>query len=226
MSEMRPPSFIFDVEGTLIDCVPQILECWQSVLKANGHDLSVETLQSYSGMDPNDMLAELIPGESEARKTQMIKQQGKEYRDSYLPRVKKLPGVRELLQELKKRGHAIALATTCDSAELGHYRTLMEADDLIDAIACGDDVKHGKPHPDLFGLALKRLGETAALVVGDTPYDAIAATQTGTRPLGLLSGGFSRAKLLNAGCVAVFENPEHLLKDGLSMGSVALSKGA
>jgi HAD superfamily hydrolase (TIGR01549 family) len=217
MSETRPASFIVDIEGTLIDCVRQILECWQSVLKANGHDLSVETLQSYSGMDPNDMLAELIPSESKERKTQMVKQQEKEYRNSYLPRVKKLSGVRGLLQELKKRGYAIALATTCDSMELCHYCTLMEVDDLIDAIACRDDVKHGKPHPDLFRLALKRLGETAAFGVGDTPYDAIAATQTGTRPLGLFSGGFSRAKLLDAGCVAVFENPKHLLKDGVCL---------
>lgn len=214
MNETSRHHFIFDVEGTLIDCVPQILQCWKSILANHGYDISLEKLHSFSGMDPNDMLGELIPTVSQEKKAEIIKQQGDMYRSNYLGHVNALSGVRALLEDLKRRGHAIALATTCDSQELGHYRRLMEVDDLIDVIACGDDVKHGKPHPDLFRLALNRLGgRTSALVVGDTPFDAMAARHTGTTPFGLLSGGFSEGKLLYAGCVAVFKNPEHLLTE-------------
>jgi hypothetical protein len=50
------------------------------------------------------------------------------------------------------------------------------SDDLIDSMACGDDVEHGKPDPRLVGLALRKLGVPAGRVVmiGDTPYDAEA----------------------------------------------------
>jgi HAD superfamily hydrolase (TIGR01509 family) len=211
MTGASPHSFIFDVEGTLVDSVPQILDCWRTVLKEAGHDVSIPTLQSYSGMDPNDMLSELLPESAEKQRSEIIEKQGQVYRRSYLQTVKGLAGVRELLGELKRRGHAIALATTCDAKELGHYRGLMGVDELIDAIACGDDVKHGKPHPDLFELALKRLGETTATVVGDTPFDAIAGKKLGLKSIGLLTGGFSEAKLLEAGCAAVYATPGDLL---------------
>jgi HAD superfamily hydrolase (TIGR01509 family) len=213
VSEPANQDFIFDVEGTLVDCVPETLACWEAVLKEFGHDRSVQDLQPYSGMDPNDMLEQLVTQASGELRQAIIKRQGDAYRESYLPKARPLPGVRQLFTALKSSGRGIALATTCDREELDHYRKVMEVDDLIDVIACGDDVKHGKPHPDLFELALKRLGRTAAIVVGDTPFDAIAAKRIGSVPVGVLSGGFAKRMLIEAGCVAVYESPEDLLEN-------------
>jgi HAD superfamily hydrolase (TIGR01509 family) len=212
MNQPRHYSFIFDVEGTLVDCVPQTLECWRAVLKSFGHEFSTDVLQRYSGMDPEDMLTEIIPGIRQKKRDEIIKEQGAAYRNDYLASVTSFPGVRALFEDVRRRDHAIALATTCAAQELAHYRRLMGVDDLIDVIACGDDVKHGKPHPDLFELALKRLGETRALVVGDSPFDAMAAQRIGVQAIGVLSGGFSKDRLQQAGCAKVFTDPEDLLK--------------
>ena len=51
----------------------------------------------------------------------------------------------------------------------------------------------------------------AVVVVGDTPYDAQAATAAGLRTIGVLSGGFAEAELREAGCVAVYRDPADLL---------------
>jgi beta-phosphoglucomutase-like phosphatase (HAD superfamily) len=51
----------FDVEGTLLDCVPQILECWRDTLAAAAHRFSLAELQRYSGMDGGEMLDRLLP---------------------------------------------------------------------------------------------------------------------------------------------------------------------
>jgi beta-phosphoglucomutase-like phosphatase (HAD superfamily) len=55
-------AIIFDVEGTLIDCVQHVLTCWEAVLGAAGHRISRQELQKYSGMDGGDMLDTLSPG--------------------------------------------------------------------------------------------------------------------------------------------------------------------
>ena len=54
-----------------------------------------------------------------------------------------------------------------------------------------DDVEHGKPDPRLIGLALGKLGSSAgqAVMIGDTPYDAEAASGAGTAAAGLLRVG-------------------------------------
>jgi len=121
--------------------------------------------------------------------------------------------VRALFEQLRKEGRSIAIATSCAKDELRHYLALLGVSELIDAVACGDDVKHGKPHPDLIRLALRRAGAPAeALMVGDTPYDAEAAEAAGVAAVGVLTGEFSRRALTDAGCVAVYEGPAEMLE--------------
>jgi HAD superfamily hydrolase (TIGR01549 family) len=83
----------------------------------------------------------------------------------------------------------IALATDCKGPELKHYLSLLNINEFIEAMACGDDVEHGKPDPRLVGLALRKLGLTGSkvLMIGDTPYDAEAACGAGTAAAGVLT---------------------------------------
>ena len=48
-------------------------------------------------------------------------------------------------------------------------------------------------------------------VIGDSPWDAIAAGRLGVRAIGVLCGGFPEADLRKAGCVALYRDPAHLL---------------
>ena len=59
------------------------------------------------------------------------------------------------------------------------------------ATACGDDLEHGKPDPRLVGVALRKLGLAGSqtVMIGDTPYDAEAALEAGTKAAGVLTGG-------------------------------------
>ena len=199
-------AYIFDVEGTLIDCVPDILQCWNETLAAFGVHVSTAQLQRMSGMDGDEMLAMLAPGLDQRARKDALAAQGERYRAVYLPRVQAFPGVRAVFAAIKSRGGRIALATDCQSDELKRYRSLMDADDLIDAVACGDDVSRGKPDPGLVELALDHLGGASALfatMIGDTPFDAQAARSAGVTAWGTLSGGHPRSSLIDAGCSAV-----------------------
>ena len=98
-------------------------------------------------------------------------------------------------------------------ADLKQYLERAGVRELIDAIACGSDVKHGKPHPDLLQAALRKLKlrkNHVCVYAGDTPYDAAAARATGIAPIGMLSGHFPALDLLSAGCVATFRDPRAL----------------
>ena len=55
-------AYIFDVEGTLIDCGADILRCWSETLAAFGVRVSSADLQRLSGMDGDEMLTILAPG--------------------------------------------------------------------------------------------------------------------------------------------------------------------
>jgi HAD superfamily hydrolase (TIGR01549 family) len=211
--DMRFAGYIFDVEGTLVDCVPQDLLSLQQALSDFGVTAPYETLQLYSGLDGDQTLQLVAPDLDAGERKKVMKAQRKLYEAKYLKSVQAFPGVQEVFEAVTKGGGRIALATDCKGPELKHYLSLLDVTDLIDAVACGDDVEHGKPDPRLVGLALRKLGTPAgqAVMIGDTPYDAEAARGAGTAAAGLLTGGFAKEALAEAGCFVVAKDLRELL---------------
>ena len=216
---MRFSGYIFDVEGTLVDSVQQNLLSLQVCLADFGISVPYELLQLYSGLDGDQTLQLVAPDLNAPERQVVLEAQGRMYEAKYLGSVKAFTGVRDVFGALREGGGRIALATDCKGPELSHYRSLLNVDDLIDAMACGDDVEHGKPDPRLIGLALGKLGISAgqAVMIGDTPYDAEAASGAGTAAAGLLTGGFAKQALLEAGCFVV-ANELRELPAGLEAG--------
>jgi len=198
---------IFDVEGTLVDCVPLQMESWRQALSAAGFSFTHADLQPYSGMDGTWMLERLLPGVSQETRQELVKVQGQLYKSEFLPRAPPFPAVRDLFESLKAAGVRLGLATTCQKDELAAYDKLTNILQLTDAVACGEMVKHGKPDPSLITACLAQMPRSStsqAIMIGDTPYDAQAAQALGVRAAGVLTGGFSAADLRMAGCIATF----------------------
>ena len=149
----------------------------------------------------------------EKERKDILKAQGEIYERDYLQSVKPFDGVRDVFRALIERGGRIALATDCKGAAFKHYLSVLKVDDLITVTACGDDVEHGKPDPRLVGMALRKLGlpGSQSVMIGDTPYDAEAGLEAGTKAAGVLTGGFSAQVLSEAGCFAVAEDLKALL---------------
>jgi phosphoglycolate phosphatase-like HAD superfamily hydrolase len=208
-----PQAVIFDVEGTLVDCVALQLESWRETLASAGHSFTHADLQPFSGMDGTSMLEQLLPAESPDTRQQLLKAQGETYRKDFLPRAKSFPGVRELFESLKQAGTLVGIATTCQKDDLRAYDGVLRILALTDATACGEMVKQGKPNPALFEVCLAALRITdagGAIAVGDTPYDAMAAGQIGLPTVGVLTGGFSEAALKEAGCAQILRSVQDI----------------
>jgi phosphoglycolate phosphatase-like HAD superfamily hydrolase len=198
--------YIFDIEGTLIDCVPQTLSSLHDTLREWGLSVPYESLQLYSGLDGDETLKIIAPSLAEEERKQLLAANGKRYEKIYLPRVKAFAGVRELFEAIKAGSGSIALATDCKGLSLKVYRSLLDVDNFIDHVACGEDVHRGKPDPGLVDLAIEKLDLPAGrcVMIGDTPYDGEAALAAGAASMALLSGGFSREALLEAGATHVW----------------------
>jgi HAD superfamily hydrolase (TIGR01509 family) len=204
---------IFDVEGTLMDCVPLQLESWRVTLGEAGHFITYAELQPFSGMDGLWMLDHLLPEATSEDKQRLLKAQGESYRSDFLRRAQPFPAVRHLFETLQHNRVRIGIATTCQKDQLAAYDERLNILELTDSVACGEMVEHGKPDPSLFQrcLAGLRIEDAAtAVAIGDTPYDATAAKKIGMVCAGVITGGFSEQALRAAGCDQVFEQVSDL----------------
>jgi HAD superfamily hydrolase (TIGR01509 family) len=126
--------------------------------------------------------------------------------------VQPMEGARELIEELRRRGHSVVLASSAKPEQLEHYLDLLSARELVDAWTSAGDVAATKPAPDLVHAALERVGGEAqrAVMIGDSPWDVKAAASAEVQTLAVMTGGFSQQELLDAGAVSVYESVAEL----------------
>ena len=184
---MTAPAFLFDLDGTLIDSVYQHVLAWREALEAVGIELSVWRIHRRIGMSGGLFVHALLRelGHSvTAEQAARIPQLHAEAYARLLGQVRPLPGARDLLAALSGAG------------------------------VPRDQVRHAKPDPDLFLAAAERLGVRidAALVVGDSIWDLLAARRARALGVGLLSGGYGEDELQRAGAYRVYEDPADLLR--------------
>ena len=144
---------------------------------------------------------------------EMEEWRGKLFRSKYLPLVRPFSAVPELLRRVREAGLQLAVASSAKKSELEVYLEIAGIKDLVDIATSSEDAEQSKPAPDIFQVALKKLGIEGpeAVAIGDTPYDAEAAGKAGIPTIGMLCGGFTEAALREGGCVAVYPGPGALL---------------
>ena len=222
---------IFDVDGTILDSVPLHAKAWEEAFKHFGYDVSFEDARSQIGKGGDELLPTFLSEEQVAKEGKDIEEfRSKLFKDKYLSEVKPFPKVRELFQKVLDSGQKLALASSAKGDELKHYERIANVEDLIHVETSSADAEKSKPHPDIFEVALERLGggipKDEIIVIGDSPYDAIAATKAGLRTVGVLGGGFSEATLREAGCIAIYKDAAELLEkfDESPLGAGLLSR--
>lgn len=208
---------VFDVDGTLVDTVDLHAQAWVETLRDFGIDVPFDDARGQIGKGGDTFLPVFVPEDVlNEKQEEMEEARAERYTRDFMPRATPFPAVRELFEALRARGLRIALASSGRAEEVEHYKEMLGIADLLDAGTTSDDAERSKPFPDIFQAALARLhldDPTQAVVVGDTPYDAEAAAKAGLRTVGLLCGGFPEASLRDAGCVAVYRDPAHLLAE-------------
>ena len=208
-------AIIFDLDGTLVDSVEYHAEAWVKAFKEYGYDFSHETLSQQIGKGSEFIVGELLSSEeAEKLHSDIAQYRKKYYQDNLLEKVQPFPKVKELFEAIKADGIRIVLASSAREETIEHYKQLLEIEDLIEGATSTDEVEKSKPEPDIFRTALDKLDGVSAdeaIVVGDSPYDAIAAKKIDLTTIGLLGGGFSEDTLKDAGCVAIYKDPADLL---------------
>ena len=206
---------IFDLDGTLVDSVNYHAEAWVKAFKEYGYDFSHETLSQQIGKGSEFIVGELLSSEeAEKLHSDIAQYRKKYYQDNLLEKVQPFPKVKELFEAIKADNIKIVLASSARKETIEHYKQLLKIEDLIEGATSTDEVEKSKPEPDIFRTALDKLDGISAdevIVVGDSPYDAIAAKKIDITTIGLLGGGFSEDTLKEAGCVAIYKDPADLL---------------
>lgn len=209
-------SFLFDLDGTLVDSVYQHVLAWKEALDAEGIDLSVWRIHRKIGMSGGLFVNQLLRETHDALTADRVERLRQAHAAAYQrlhAQVKPLPGAVELLEALTRANIRWAIATSGRMETAALNLESLGVDAGASVVVTRDQVKHAKPDPDLFIAAAERLGVSieTAVVVGDSVWDMLAARRCRALGVGLLSGGYGTDELEKAGALRVYEDPADLL---------------
>jgi len=209
-------AFLLDLDGTLVDSVYEHVLAWHEALSTEGIELSVWRIHRKIGMSgglfTNMLLRETGVAIDPERVDRLQKVHAAAFA-RYSDRVQPLPGASELLNYLKNTDIPFAIATSGRMETARFSLNSLTVDLETVPIITRDQVKYGKPDPDLFLGAASRLGVSieTATVIGDSVWDMLAARRARALAIGLLSGGYGQEELERAGAYRVYEDPADLL---------------
>jgi phosphoglycolate phosphatase-like HAD superfamily hydrolase len=198
------PAAILDIDGTLVDSNYFHAVAWYRAMREHDHTLPMWRIHRAIGMGGDQLVGALLGDEVEEREGDSIRAVEKERYFDLIDEVRPLKGSRELIVDLKRSDHRVVLASSAKPDEVDHYLDLLDAREIADAWTTSGDVERTKPEPDLVNSALEKVGGGAAVMVGDSVYDAESASNAGVETIAVLTGGFSDSELLKAGARIVF----------------------
>lgn len=204
---------LFDVDGTLVDSGYFHTLAWWEALRQYGHTVPMARLQRSIGMGSEQLLDHALGPDRDPSETEVLDAAHTALVARFWPCFTPLPGAGELLRACAGRGWSVVVASSASDRELEVLLKVIDAEDALAAVTGADDVQTAKPAPDIVGAGLRKVGADPArsVMVGDTVWDVQAAGRAGVDCIGVLTGGFSRAELMEAGAVEVYEHAAALL---------------
>ncbi len=207
---------IFDFDGTLADTKENIILTFQMTMKELGVEIkSRQECAATIGLTLEDAFKVLYPGMA-AEKYILLRDTYrrifKENRKILVPGL--FPKVMETLEELRRRGYLMSIASSRQSPSLQSFLEDMKIAHLFEYAVGGDNVEHPKPAPDAVLQILRHYNLSAeeAFVVGDMPFDINMATNAGVKSCGVTWGNADAAQLRESGANYVIDKMSQLLE--------------
>ena len=209
----------FDMDGVLYDSMGAHADAWNNAFRFYGIDFPQEKVYENEGRTAQSTI-NLAFQQNEQRNAseQEIEQiySKKTELIDFLPDIVPFKGAKKLMEYLKKQGIAIWIVTGSSQGKflealLSDFEGYVTAEQVIS----GNDVKHGKPNPEPYLLALKKSGlnSNEVIVIENAPLGILSAKAARIFTVAINTGILDDSVLLDSGADLVFQDWNELNSD-------------
>lgn len=177
-------AIVFDFDGLILETETPALQSWSEIYREHGFEVPMDKWHGYlgadRGFDPVDHLAALVGEGLDRVATQRRRDRRK---TELIEALDLMAGVRDYIADARRLDMKLAVASSSSRAWVVGHLERLHIHALWDAVLTRDDVTRTKPSPDLYQLAVARLGvqPSQAVALEDSPNGIAAAKEAGLR---------------------------------------------
>ncbi|MCK4273474.1 MAG: HAD family phosphatase [Dehalococcoidales bacterium] len=184
MSENKLEAVLWDLDGVIADTADYHYQAWQDVFGQRGVNFTREDFMRHFGRR-HDTIIRFALGDNVSREEFDIitREKQEKYRQIVADNIKPLPGAIDLIKSLNKKNIKTAIASSAPLENIEIIIRGLGIEDCFQAIAWGTEVPEGKPSPQIFLLAAKKLGVKPGncVVIEDAIAGVSAAKEAGMK---------------------------------------------
>jgi len=184
-----PSAVLWDLDGTLADSEEYHWLSWRDAMRGEGFALTHDRFLESFGQRNDRILGTWLGADAEVERIRRIGDwKEAEYRRLAEERgLTPLPGAREWVERLHRDGWKQAIASSAPRLNVETMLHVLQFDGLIDAMVSADEVKRGKPDPDVFlaAAAAVSVPPASCIVVEDAPAGVEAGRRAGMKTIGV-----------------------------------------
>ena len=193
---MEGIAIVLDIDGLMVDTEPISRRAWDKVLAQFGYELNDDLHTRMIGYRFDESVQMVIDAYELSLSMDEIKQmKNVEYAKILALGAPVMPGLYDLIAAIKQRELPWAVATSSSYTHAQEILRQLGLEDSCQAIAGGDEVPRGKPAPDIYLLAAKRLGLPSrhCMALEDSAPGCRSALAAGMMTLALPNGDTKKA---------------------------------
>lgn len=202
-------AFLFDLDGTLIDSMPHHHLAWQEWHRRRGLAFDEDGFfAATAGRANPEIMRTLVPGRTADDYLAMADEKEMLYREIAMHSLELIEGFESLRAAARKRGLKLAICTASTPENMALAFERFGLDAQMDTVVSPTDGVRGKPHPDIFLEAARRLGvpPEQCIVFEDAPLGIEAARRAGMMAVALTT-------TLPASEFAAYDNIQGIVPD-------------
>ena len=180
-----PKAVIFDLDGVLIDTGHFHKQSWFDLARREGWNITDEFFYQTFGMQNYQIIPQLSPQPLPDEKIRQLSEwKEQRYRELIAGKLTLLDGAEQLITNLKQNNFRLAIGTSTPRINLDFMLEYLPVAHHFDALVTGEDVQNGKPAPDTFLKAARKLNlPPAACVVVEDAIPGIQAAKAAQMPV-------------------------------------------
>jgi len=200
MSEDKLEAVLWDLDGVIADTGPYHCRAWQDVFGKRGVNFTEDDFMRHFGQRNDTIILSTLGGSISPEEFDTIAAEKEEnYRRRVAGNIKPLPGAIELIRALREHGLKVAIASSAPMENIQLIIRGLGIDDCFQAIVWGREVAEGKPSPEVFMLAARKLGvEPRDCVVIEDAVAGVAAAKSAAMKCLAVTNSHSRNSLQEA----------------------------